>query len=95
MWKLCMNLDYNHLYIPLTFKYTRQISATSQHFFWQNNLFSIKSTVVWVRISEKKYQFFRLEISLPQASKQKKKNILPLEKYFKTLKDMIIGTAGT
>ena len=50
-----------------------------------------KPTVVWVKISQKK-NFFRFEISLPQASK---KLILPLKKYFKTLKDMIIGTAST
>ena len=35
--------------------------------------FSIKPTVVWVKISEKtKNQFFRFEISLQQASKYKK-----------------------
>ena len=39
-------------------------------------------------------QFFRFEISLPWASKQKQL-IFPLEKYSKTLKDMINVTAGT
>ena len=40
---------------------------------------------MWIKISQK-IHFFR------QANRNKL--ILPLEKYFKTLKDMIIGTAG-
>ena len=32
---------------------------------------------------------------LPHASKNRKKFIFSLKKYFKTLNDMIIGTAGT
>ena len=37
-----------------------------------NNPFSIKPTIVWVKISEKKkHQFFRFEISLQQARKEK------------------------
>ena len=46
-----------------------------------------KPVVVWVKISGKKKKIFR------QANR--KKLILPLENYFKTLNDMIIGTTGT
>ena len=53
----------------------------------QTNIFLVKkSTFAWVKISKKK-DFF--------GQTNRKKLILQLEKYFKTLKDMIIGTAGT
>ena len=71
MWDLCMHPDYDHLYIPLTYK-KGKFQPQTNIFFGNNNSFSIKLTVVWVRISEKRnYQFFRFEISLPQASKYK------------------------
>ena len=62
----------------------RQIQARNQHFSGEK-----KPTVAWVKISEKNKQkhFFR------QANR--KKLILPLERYFKTLTDMIICTAST
>ena len=66
----------------------RQIPATNHHFSCEKSLQLCGS-----RFLKKNDIFFRFEISLPQASKSKK--LLPLKKYFKTLKDMIIGTAST
>ena len=86
---LCMHRDYDHLYIPLTSKLGK-FQPQTNIFLGNNNPFSIKLTVAWVRFLKKKHQFFPFEISLPQA--RKKKLILSLEKYFKILKDMIIGT---
>ena len=79
------------LYIPLTskkHKFQQQTSIFSGH----NNPFSLKPTVVWVKISEKEnISFFVLRSSYNRQANSKKL-ILPLEKYFKTLKDMISGT---
>ena len=70
MWELCMHPDYDHLYcIPLISKKVKFQPQTSI-IPGNSNPFSIKPTVVWVKISEKKnHQFFRFEISLQQASK--------------------------
>ena len=47
---------------------------------------------MWVKISEKKkINFFGLKFHYNRLA-NRKKLILPLEKYLKTLKDMIIGT---
>ena len=78
MWELWMNLNYGHLYIPLTSNKANS-SQKPTFFSWK------KTTVVWVKIYGKK--------NLLQANG--KKLILPLEKYFKIFKDMIIGTVGT
>ena len=65
MWELWVHPDYDHLHILLTFKYSifqRQTNIFSGN----DNYFPINSsTVVWVKISEKKHQFSRLEILLP------------------------------
>ena len=69
MWELCMHLDCDHFYISLTFK-KGKFQRQTNIFPGNNNPFSIKSTVVWVKLSEKKkHEFFRFEISIPQASK--------------------------
>ena len=60
----------------------RQIQARNQHFSVEKSLLLFGS-----RFLRKEKHFFW------QANR--KKLILPLEKYFKILKDMIIGTAGT
>ena len=53
MRELCMYLDYDHLYIPLTSKKGNFQSETNI-FRGNNNPFYIEPTVVWVKISEKK-----------------------------------------
>ena len=74
--------------------------ANSSHkptFFLGITLFLLSRTVVWTEISEKKKKninFSSLRSSYHRLA-NRKKLILPLEKYFKTLNDMIIGTAGT
>ena len=50
--------------------------------------------VVWVKISEKSINFSDLRSCYHRLA-NRKKLILSLEKYFKTLKDMIISTADT
>ena len=79
------------LYIPLTSKEWKFQPQTSV-FPEKNNPFSIKPTVVWVKISEKKYISFFGLISRYSRLANRKKLILPLERYFKILKDMISGT---
>ena len=63
MWELCMYLDYDHLYITLTSKKDK-FQPQTNIFRGNNNPFCIEPTVVWVKISEKKHQLFRFEISL-------------------------------
>ena len=87
-----MNPDHDHLYSLWTSKSGKLQSKT--------NIFLRITTIFFYQIyccvgqdfSKKNNQFFRSEISLPQASK--KKLILPLGNSFKTLKDMIIGIAA-
>ena len=79
------------LYIPLTSKKCKFQPQTSI-FPENNNPFSIKPTVVWVKIFEKKNISFSGLRSRYNRLADGTKLILPLEKYFKTLKDMIIGT---
>ena len=79
------------LYIPLTSKKCKFQPQTSI-FPENNNPFSIKPTVVWVKISEKKNISFFVLRSRYNRLANRKKLILPLEKYFKTLKDVITGT---
>ena len=79
------------LYIPLTSKKCKFQPQTSI-FPWNNNPFSIKRTVVWVKISEKKNISFWGLRSRYNRPANRKKLILPLEKHFKTLNDMISGT---
>ena len=63
-----MHLVCDHLYIYSINFEIRQIPATI--FPGNNKPFSIKPTVVWVKISEKnKHEFFRFEVSIPQVSK--------------------------
>ena len=79
------------LYIPLTSKKCKSQPQTSI-FLENNSPFSIKLTVVRVKISEKKsISFFGLRSCCNRLG-NRKKLIFPLEKYFKTLKDMISGT---
>ena len=79
------------LYIPLTSKKCKFQPQTSI-FPENNNPFSIKPTVVSVKVSEKKnISFFSLRSRFNRLA-NRKKLILSLEKYFKTLKDMISGT---
>ena len=82
------------LHIPLTSKKCK-VQLQTSIFPGNNNPFSIKPTVVWVKISEKKnISFFGLRSRYNRLA-NRKKLILPLEKYFKTLKDMIIGTESS
>ena len=79
------------LHIPLTSKKCKFQPQTSI-FPENNNPFSIKPTIVWVKISEKKnISFFGLRSRYNRLANRKKLSLL-LEKYFKTLKDMISGT---
>ena len=52
MWELCMQPNYDDLYIPWNFKYDKSPPQTNI-FLGNDNIFSIKPTVVWVNISEK------------------------------------------
>ena len=79
------------LYIPLTSKKCEFQPQTSV-FPETNNPFSIKPTVVSVEISEKENISFFVLRSCYNRQANSKKLILSLEKYFKTLKDMISGT---
>ena len=90
----CMHLDYDHV-IPLTSK--GKFQPKTNMFPENNNALSIKPYCVWVEISEKKYeknQFFQLRFCYHKLENTKKFT-LSLETSFKTLNDMIIGTAGT
>ena len=49
---LCMHLDYDHLDIPLTSKKDK-FQPQTNIFPGNNNSFSIKPTVVWVKILKK------------------------------------------
>ena len=56
---------------------------------------TLSLTVVWIEISEKKTPiFYSLGSCYPRLA-NRKKLIVPLEKYFKTLNNMINGTSGT
>ena len=89
MWELYMHPDYDHLYFPLTFKKWK-LQPQANTLPGSNNPFSIKSTFVQIKISGKKnICFFGLRSCWHRLA-NRKKLILPLEKYFKTLKDMII-----
>ena len=55
--------------------------------------FSIKATAVRVKISDTKINFFGLQSPYHRLA-NRKKLILPIEKYFKTLKGTIMGTIG-
>ena len=80
-------------YIPLTSKQGKFLPQTNI-FPGNNNPFSIKPTVVWIKVSEK--NIYRSSFrSRYHRLANRKKLILPLEKYFKTLKNMIIGTSCT
>ena len=79
------------LYIQLTSKKCKFQPQTS-FFPGNDNPFSIKPTLVWVKIFEKKNISFSGLNSRYNRLANRKKLVLPLEKYFKTLKDMIIGT---
>ena len=80
-------------YIPLTSKQGKFLPQTNI-FSGNNNPFSIKPTVVWIKVSEK--NIYRSSFrSRYHRLANRKKLILPLEKYFKTLKNMIIGTSCT
>ena len=85
---------------PWSFAYSinfqmRRNSATNQHFSWEYNPFSIKPAVTDGQDFWKKNVSFSGLKSPYHRLVNRKKFILSLEKYFKTLKDMIIGTVGT
>ena len=91
MWELWMHLmdtsdAYDDLlHIPLTFKWRK--------FQPQAIIFLAKKAYCWVGQDFWKKNTFFLVWDLVTTGKQiEKKLILPLKKYFKTLKDMIIGT---
>ena len=87
-----MHPDYNHFVYSINFQ-KMQIPATQTSIFpGNNNPFSIKPTVLWVKISEKKNISFSSLRSRYSRLANRKKLILPLEKYFKTLKETISGT---
>ena len=81
-WELCMYPGYDRFYIALTSIYGK--------FHQQTNILPGNNNRSWVKISE----HFGLR-SLYDKLTNRKKLTLPLGKNFKTLKDMIIGTAGT
>ena len=84
MWELCMHPDYDHLYyIPLISKKVKFQPQTSI-IPGNSNPFSIKPTVVWVKISEKKISFSGLR-SCYDRLPNGKKHILLLGKYFKRI----------
>ena len=70
----------------------RQIPCTI--FPGNRNPFFIKPTFAWVKIFEKNNSFPCLK-SLYYKLANRKKLILPLEKYFKTLREILIGTVDT
>ena len=80
-------------YIPLTSKQGKFLPQTNI-FSGNNNPFSIKPTVVWIKVSEKNIYCSSFRSRYHRLA-NRKKLILPLEKYFKTLKNMIIGTSCT
>ena len=81
-----MHLDYDHFIYPIDFQ-KMQIPATNQYLSWEI------TSVVLVKISERKKTsiFFDLK-SHQNRLANRKKLIFSLEKYFKTSKEMIIGT---
>ena len=84
LWSFCM-------YIPLTskkYKFQPQTNSFPEN----NSPFSIKPTVLWVKISEKKNISFSGLRSCYNMLANRKKLVLLLEKYFRILKDMISGT---
>ena len=91
MWELCMHPNYDNLYNPLTSK-SGKFQPQTNIFPGNSNTFSIKPTAVWVKISEKSINFSGLRTSYLKLA-NRKKLILPLGKDFKTLKNIIIGTA--
>ena len=88
-----MNPDYDHLYFLWTSK-SGKLQPQTYIFPGNKNHFFIKPTVVWVKISEKIINFSGLRFRYHRLA-NRKKLILPLGNSFKTLKDMMIGTAGT
>ena len=58
MWELCMHPDYDYLYIPLTSRYGK-LQPQTNIFPGNNNPFSIKPTVGWVKISERNFSSLR------------------------------------
>ena len=86
-----MHPDCDHFVYSITSKKCKFQPQTSI-FPGNNNSFSIKPTAVWIKISEKKYvSFSGLRSHYSRLANGKKLTLL-LEKYFKTLKDMISGT---
>ena len=67
---ICVNYlyYYDHLYLPLISKKCK-FQPQTNIFAGNNNTFFIKPTVIWVKISGEKNQFFRFEILSRQASK--------------------------
>ena len=77
------------LYIPLTSKKCKFQPQTS--IFPENNSPFSKLAVGWVKISKKENIFFCLRSRYNRLA-NRKKLFLPLENYFRTLKDTISGT---
>ena len=94
MWELWVNLDYDHLCISLSYTSKAKYSHKLTFFLGITTLFLLSLLLLQVKISEKKISFPGLK-SLDHRLVNREKLTLPLEKYFKTLKDMIISTVST
>ena len=92
MWELCRHPDYDHLYILLTSK-SGKLQLQTNIFPGNNNPFSIRLLLSGSRFLKKIINFSGLRFRYHKLA-NRKKLILSLGNSFKTLKDMIIGTAG-
>ena len=95
MWELCMHPNYVH-FIPLTSKQGK-FQPQTNIFLEITTLFLLSFTVVWIdrlKFLKKTISFSSLKSCYHKLA-NRMKLILPLEKHFKTLNNMIIGTAGT
>ena len=95
MWELCMHPNYVH-FIPLTSKQGK-FQPQTNIFLEITTLFLLSFTVVWIdrlKFLKKNISFSSLKSCYHKLA-NRMKLILPLEKHFKTLNNMIIGTAGT
>ena len=73
----------------------RHVSVAKQYFYWEQQTFFIELIVKWVNSSEKKpIKFLNLKSSCQRLANTEKVTF-PLKKYFKTSKDIIIGTKAT
>ena len=88
-----MHPDYDHLYIQLTYR-EGKLQLQTNIFPGNNNPFLLSILLCGSRFLKKIINFSGLK-SCYRRLANRKEIILPLGNYFKTLKDMIIDTAGT